>query len=93
MLFVSGFATHFVELPHAGERPLCKPGLRAGRHRNLLNYLISRAQIPEYQVRWRWKPNSVAIWDNRCTQHYAVQDYWPAVRKMERAGIIGDVPY
>ncbi len=53
---------------------------------NLLNYLIARAAIPEYQVRWRWRPNSVAIWDNRCTQHYAVMDYWPAVRKMERAG-------
>jgi taurine dioxygenase len=41
-------------------------------------------------VRWRWKKNSVAFWDNRSTQHYAVQDYWPAVRKMERAGIKGD---
>jgi hypothetical protein len=37
--------------------------------------------------------HSVAIWDNRSTQHYAVQDYWPAVRKMERAGIMGDRPY
>ena len=43
-------------------------------------------------MRWRWTPNSFAIWDNRCTQHYAVQDYWPAVRKMERAGIVGDPP-
>ena len=59
----------------------------------LLNYLIAQAAIPEYQVRWRWQKNSVAIWDNRCTQHYAVMDYWPAVRKMERAGIIGDVPF
>jgi hypothetical protein len=41
-------------------------------------------------VRWRWKPNSVAIWDNRSTQHYAVMDYPPCHRKMERAGIIGD---
>jgi taurine dioxygenase len=60
---------------------------------NLMNYLISQAEIPEYQVRFRWRRNSVAFWDNRCTQHYAVQDYWPAVRKMERAGIIGDKPY
>ena len=58
----------------------------------LLNYLIRQAAVPEYQVRWRWTPNSFAIWDNRCTQHYAVQDYWPAVRKMERAGIVGDRP-
>ena len=35
----------------------------------------------------------VAIWDNRCTQHYAVMDYPPCVRQMERAGIIGDKPY
>ena len=48
--------------------------------------------IPEYQVRFRWRTNSVAIWDNRCTQHYAVNDFWPAVRKLERAGIIGDRP-
>ena len=43
-------------------------------------------------MRWRWTKNSFAIWDNRCTQHYAVQDYFPDVRKMERAGIIGDRP-
>jgi taurine dioxygenase len=55
----------------------------------LLNYLVRQAFVPEYQVRWRWTPNSFAIWDNRSTQHYAVQDYWPAVRKMERAGIVG----
>jgi taurine dioxygenase len=48
--------------------------------------------IPEYQVRFRWRTNSVAIWDNRCTQHYAVNDFWPAVRKLGRAGIIGDRP-
>ena len=58
----------------------------------LLNYLISQAYVPEYQVRWRLRKNSVAIWDNRCTQHYAVQDFWPAVRNLERAGIIGDRP-
>jgi taurine dioxygenase len=44
-------------------------------------------------VRWRWKPNSMAIWDNRSTQHYAVMDYAPCHRKMERAGIVGDKPY
>jgi taurine dioxygenase len=44
-------------------------------------------------VRWRWKPNSMAMWDNRSTQHYAVMDYPACHRKMERAGIIGDRPY
>ena len=43
-------------------------------------------------MRWRLRKNSVATWDNRCTQHYAVQDFWPAVRNLERAGIIGDRP-
>ena len=59
----------------------------------LLQYLQSQAFIPEYQVRWRWQPNSVAIWDNRATQHYAVMDYPPCHRKMERAGIVGDKPF
>ena len=59
----------------------------------LLQLLASQATIPEYQVRFKWTPNSVAIWDNRSTQHYAVMDYWPAPRKMERAAIVGDVPY
>ena len=54
---------------------------------------MSQAYIPEYQVRWRWSKNSIAIWDNRSTQHYAVMDYAPCHRKMERAGIIGDVPF
>ena len=59
----------------------------------LLNYLISQAAIPDYQVRWSWQPGDVAVWDNRSTQHYAVNDYWPAPRKMERAAIVGDIPY
>lgn len=91
VLFVSGFATHFVNF-HTPANVRYGQDFAPGAA-NLLSYLIGRAAIPEYQVRWRWTPNSVAIWDNRCTQHYAVQDYWPAVRKMERAGIIGDRPF
>ena len=91
VLFVNGFATHFTNF-HTAENVRYGQDYSPGGA-NLLNYLIGRAAIPEYQVRWRWTPNSIAIWDNRCTQHYAVMDYWPAVRKMERAGIIGDKPY
>ncbi|QDL36807.1 TauD/TfdA dioxygenase family protein [Rhodoferax sediminis] len=91
VLFVNGFTTHFTNY-HTPER------VRYGQDHTqggaaLLQYLLSQAMIPEYQVRFRWKPNSVAIWDNRSTQHYAVMDYPPCYRKMERAGIIGDKPY
>jgi taurine dioxygenase len=58
----------------------------------LLGYLYSQARTPEYQCRFRWAEHSIAFWDNRCTQHYAVSDYWPAVRRMERATIVGDRP-
>jgi taurine dioxygenase len=90
VLFVNAFTTHFTNY-HTPAR------VRFGQDANpgageLLRYLISQACIPEYQVRWRWKPNSIAIWDNRSTQHYAVMDYPPCHRKMERAGIIGDKP-
>jgi len=91
VLFVNSFATHFTNF-HTPENVRYGQDYSPGAAQ-LLNYLIARAAIPEYQVRWRWQPNSVAIWDNRCTQHYAVMDYWPAVRKMERAGIVGDKPF
>jgi taurine dioxygenase len=91
VLFVNGFTTHFTNY-HTPERIRVGQDYTQGRTQ-LLDYLISQAAIPEYQVRWRWKPNSVAIWDNRATQHYAVMDYPPCHRKMERAGIIGDKPF
>ncbi len=91
VLFVNSYTTHFTNF-HTSENVRYGQDYAPGGS-NLLNYLISRAMIPEYQVRWRWRPGSIAIWDNRCTQHYAVMDYWPAVRKMDRAGIVGDRPY
>lgn len=87
VLFVSGFATHFTNY-HTPANVRVGQDFTQGSS-GLLQYLISQAAIPEYQVRWRWEPNSVAIWDNRATQHYAVMDYPPCHRKMERAGIIG----
>ena len=59
----------------------------------MLNFLYSRASIPEYQCRFAWQDNSIAFWDNRACQHYANSDYWPNVRKVERVTIIGDRPY
>ncbi|CAF1329154.1 unnamed protein product [Rotaria sordida] len=58
----------------------------------LLNYLFSLVNKPEYIIRWHWKENDIAFWDNRSTQHYAIGDYWPNRRRMERATIIGDRP-
>lgn len=58
----------------------------------LLQYLFRQAQAPEYQVRLKWQPNTIAFWDNRSCQHYAVQDYFPAPRHMMRATVIGDRP-
>ena len=91
VLFVNAFTTHFTNF-HTPENVRFGQDYSPGASQ-LLNYLISQALIPEYQVRWRWKNNSVAFWDNRATQHYAVMDYPPCHRKMERAGIIGDTPY
>lgn len=87
VLFVNGFTTHFANF-HTPENVRYGQDFTQGSSA-LLQYLISQAAIPEYQVRWRWQPNSVAIWDNRSTQHYAVMDYPPCHRKMERAGIVG----
>jgi taurine dioxygenase len=91
ILFVNAFTTHFTNY-HTAENVRVGQDYTPGASL-LLNYLISQAQIPEYQVRWRWKQNSMAFWDNRATQHYAVMDYPPCHRYMERAGIIGDAPY
>jgi taurine dioxygenase len=90
VLFVNAFTTHFTNF-HTAENVRFGQDYSPGASQ-LLNYLISQAYVPEFQVRWRLRKNSVAIWDNRCTQHYAVQDFWPAVRNLERAGIIGDRP-
>jgi taurine dioxygenase len=59
---------------------------------DLLHYLLRQAAVPEYQMRLQWRPDTLVIWDNRSTQHYAVQDYFPAVRRMMRATVIGDEP-
>jgi taurine dioxygenase len=83
LLFVNAFTTHFTNY-HTPDN------VRFGQDANpgasqLLTYLISQAFIPEYQVRFRWKPNSMAFWDNRSTQHYGVSDYGTQHRLLHRA--------
>lgn len=59
----------------------------------MLSYLQQQAWVPEYQCRFRWEPGSIAFWDNRAAQHYAVSDYWPLERVMERVTVAGDRPF
>jgi taurine dioxygenase len=68
-------------------------GMDPERGERLLQYLFRQLQVPEYQVRFCWRPGSVAFWDNRAVQHYAVSDYFPAMRITERVAIAGDRPY
>jgi taurine dioxygenase len=68
-------------------------GLSAKESTALLDHLYAQAAIPEYQCRFRWRPHSIAFWDNRAAQHYAASDYFPAVRVMERVTVAGDRPF
>jgi alpha-ketoglutarate-dependent sulfate ester dioxygenase len=58
----------------------------------LLRIFASYVTRPEHIVRWRWKPGDVAIWDNRATQHYAVNDYGDAHRVVQRVTVSGVRP-
>ena len=58
----------------------------------LLDELYRLSDKPEYQVRLRWAVNTVAMWDNRSTRHYATADYYPQRRVMERVMVVGDEP-
>lgn len=68
-------------------------GVTPGRSQDLLTLLYAQAAVPEYQCRFRWEQHSIAFWDNRACQHYAVSDYWPNNRAVERVTVVGDVPY
>ncbi|EFW79602.1 TauD/TfdA family dioxygenase [Pseudomonas savastanoi pv. phaseolicola] len=80
-LFVnSGFTSHIVQLS-------------AGESRTLLNMLFDLiAREPSLSCRVRWEPNTLVFWDNRCTQHHAVWDYFPHSRYGERVTILGGRP-
>ena len=67
-------------------------GMSARESRTLRHRLYEQARIPEVQCRFRWRQNSIAQWDNRCTQHYAVADYGLHHRRVERVTLLGDRP-
>ncbi|GAA4811357.1 TauD/TfdA dioxygenase family protein [Tomitella cavernea] len=58
----------------------------------ILSVIYRHVQRPEFQVRLRWRPDTVAMWDNRTCQHYAASDYFPQKRVMDRISIVGDIP-
>ncbi len=67
-------------------------GIPPAESRAILAFLYEHMARPDFQCRFRWRPNSVALWDNRCTQHHALWDYWPATRSGYRVTIRGERP-
>jgi taurine dioxygenase len=86
--------------PETGRKALYANGGHALRFRDmtveesapLLSYLFSHATRPEFTCRFRWEEGSIALWDNRCTQHNPVNDYHGFRRVMHRVTLKGDVP-
>lgn len=68
-------------------------GMTEEESKPLIDYLIAHSTRPEKVCRFRWRNGSLAIWDNRCTQHYAINDYPNETRVMHRICVAGDAPY
>jgi alpha-ketoglutarate-dependent taurine dioxygenase len=67
-------------------------GVSEAESDELMAALWRESNNVEYQCRFKWEDDSVAFWDNRSCQHYASSDYWPEIRIMERASIVGTRP-
>ena len=78
-LFVGGFAQRIV-------------GLSVGESRKVLELLQAYVTRPENILRWRWSPNQLVLFDNRITQHYAIDNYDRLPRQLHRVTVAGDVP-
>ncbi len=66
-------------------------GLSDKESNAMLAFLYDHIETPEFQVRVRWRKSTMVVWDNRCTQHYAVGDY-NELRRMRRVSLLGDQP-
>jgi taurine dioxygenase len=78
-LFIGGFAKRIV-------------GLSSGESAELLRILQSYVTRPENILRWSWSPDQLLIFDNRITQHYAIDNYDDHPRRLNRVTVAGDVP-
>jgi taurine dioxygenase len=67
-------------------------GLEPHESRALLEMLYAHSVRPDFTCRIRWQPGTLTIWDNRCTQHYAMNDYHGHERLMYRVTVTGDRP-
>lgn len=67
-------------------------GLNEDESDAILAVLFAQVHVPEYHFRLRWTPGAIAFWDNRSTQHYAANDYYPERRRMERTAVVGTRP-
>ena len=68
-------------------------GLPESESRAVLDFLYQHIEQARFQCRFSWQPNSIAMWDNRCTLHHAIWDYYPHVRSGRRVTVVGDRPH
>ncbi len=68
-------------------------GMSKPESKPILSYLYDQITRPEHVFRHRWSANDVVMWDNRCTQHYALNDYHGQRREMHRVTVNGDRPF
>jgi taurine dioxygenase len=67
-------------------------GMDDAEGQELLRKLFTIQQRPEFQVRLKWEVGTLTMWDDRCTQHYAIWDYFPARRHGHRVTVAGERP-
>ena len=67
-------------------------GMKQGESQALLRFLYRHIETPDFSCRFRWRNDSIAMWDNRCTQHRVLADALAEYRRMERVTLIGDAP-
>ena len=68
-------------------------GMKDEESEPIIEYLMRHSTRPEFTCRFRWETGSMAFWDNRCVQHFAVNDYPAETRIMHRITVCGDTPY